>query len=61
MANRLALIMPSLIHPSQAGFTLGHSAQGGEEALVNIIRGQGTIRGGQLCFWGFVLWKGMIV
>lgn len=26
MANRLALIMPSLIHHSQAGFTLGHSA-----------------------------------
>lgn len=37
MTNRLALIMPSLIHPSQAGFTIGHSAMSNIRKVLTVL------------------------
>lgn len=37
IANRLALIMPILIHPSQAGFTLRHSATSNIRKVLTVL------------------------
>lgn len=37
LANRLALIIPSLIHPSQAGFTQGHSATSNIRKVLAVL------------------------